>query len=100
MRVATFSARGMHAGRVVPLRQIKGPQNWRVVLKIDAKDPAAVTDDNPEGRVSDEHIILSKGRCELSDMAANVIASINELTPEGIPVENAYMDFFCVKGRH
>lgn len=82
IRVATFNARGPHAGNILILRPINGPQQWTVKV--------AVTRDG----VRDEHTIRSSGRIDLSAMRDIVFDSFAELLPAGTLIDDARMDFF------
>ncbi|MES2488513.1 MAG: hypothetical protein V4607_01890 [Pseudomonadota bacterium] len=66
---------------------------------VEALDPEAITEENPEGRVKDEHVIYSNGECALIDMKSKVVASINELTKPSVTIKAANMDFYCSNKR-
>lgn len=80
-KVATYSASGYFAGRVVKLRETSGPQRWRVVV--------AVTTDAGD---DEEHVITLEERLDLIHVFDKVQESIVELT--GTRLTSARMDFY------
>lgn len=83
MRVATFSARGLYAGRVVELRQITGAQRWRIEVMTQREDGQR-----------DSHTIRPDQKVPISALSEIVQATIDELCEPGTKLVDARMDFY------
>lgn len=84
VRVATWSATGPFAGRLVQLRKHTDPQRWRCVLSTT----------RPDGQ-KDEHTIRADRPCSLRQMAQHIEASVAELCSDTPAVVAARMDFYA-----
>lgn len=77
----------MHAGAVVCLRKVTGPQTWRVVMKV--RKPAGDGTDQ-----LDEQVFTSDKPCDLRAMYETVMGSVQDVVFDGELVRDASLEFF------
>ncbi len=87
MKVAEYNTHGPFAGAVQMLRQVTGPQRWRVEISATKADGLRMDD-----------TIRALDPIPLSQMREIAIQSINEVCAEGETVRDARMLFY-VEGR-
>lgn len=83
MKVATYSATGIFAGRVVELRKVQGAQRWRVRVAVAKPDGEQI-----------EHVVEPSDRVPLGALTDIVMASIAEICQPGELLTAARMDFY------
>lgn len=86
MKVASYRARGMFAGRVVEHRQVEGEQRWRIRVQTERAD----------GQV-DVHEVKPGSPLHIGALAGIVADTIAEVCGPGALLVDARMDFFVDK---